>query len=269
VSDILWILSHFQLRDLVDIILVAAIFWGLLYLVRGTRAVALMRGVLVLVIAVVLASNFLSLTAFNWLIRNTLPALLVAVPVIFQPELRRALERLGRGGALIALSSSESVTMSVSRHIARAAQQLSERRHGALVVVERETGLQEFVDTGIPIGGEVTTELLLTIFQPNTALHDGAAIVRGDRIAAAACILPLAETSRVHRGLGLRHRAALGVTEQSDAVAIVVSEETGAISVARVGRLTSNLDESGLRELLRSSFARNLSTALSRWSQQR
>ncbi|HJX38012.1 MAG TPA: diadenylate cyclase CdaA [Anaerolineae bacterium] len=267
-SDILWIVSHFQPRDLIDIALVTALFWGLLYLVRGTRAVALMRGILLLVIAVVLVSNFLSLTAFNWLIRNTLPALFLAVPVIFQPELRRALERIGRGGGLISFSSTESVTMNVSRHVARAAQQLSDQRHGALIVLERETGLQEYVDTGVPIDGEVSTELLLTIFQPNTALHDGAAIIRGRRIVAAACILPLAETSRVRRGLGLRHRAALGVTEQSDALATIVSEETGAISVARQGRLVSGLDEASLRELLRSSYRRPLGDTLSRWSQQ-
>lgn len=251
-SDVLWILSHFHLRDLVDILLVTVIFWGLLFLVKGTRAVALMRGVLLLVIVAVLASNFLSLTAFNWLIRNTLPALLVAVPVIFQPELRRALERLGRGGGLISFTSTEAGAMKVSRHIARAAQLLAERGHGALIVVERDTGLQEYVDTGVPIDGEVSVELLLTVFQPNTALHDGAAIIRGDRIVAAACILPLAETSHVRRGLGLRHRAAAGITEQSDAVATIVSEETGVISVARYGRLVSHLDESRLREVLRS-----------------
>lgn len=263
-SDILWILSHFQLRDLVDILIVTAIFWGLLFLVRGTRAMALMRGVLVLAIAVVLASNFFSLTAFNWLIRNTLPALLVAVPVIFQPELRRALERLGRGGGLISLPSAEAEGIKASRHIARAAQLLSERKHGALIVLERETGLQEYVDTGVPIDGEVSAELLLTIFQPNTALHDGAAIIRGDRIVAAACIMPLAETSRVRRGLGLRHRAAVGITEQSDALATIVSEENGTISLARYGRLVSNLDESRLRELLRSSYRRQWSGSLSR-----
>jgi len=250
VSDVLWILSHFHLRDLVDILLVTVIFWGLLFLVKGTRAVALMRGVLLLVIVAVLASNSLSLTAFNWLIRNTLPALLVAVPVIFQPELRRALERLGRGGGLISFTSTEAGAMKVSRHIARAAQLLAERRHGALIVVERDTGLQEYVDTGVPIDGEVSVELLLTVFQPNTALHDGAAIIRGDRIVAAACILPLAETSHVRRGWGLRHRAAAGITEQSDAVATIVSEETGVISVARHGRLVSHLDESRLREML-------------------
>lgn len=258
-SDIPWILSHFQLRDLVDILIVTAIFWGLLFLVRGTRAMALMRGVLLLAIAVVLASNFFSLTAFNWLIRNTLPALLVAVPVIFQPELRRALERLGRGGGLISLPSAEAEGIKASRHIAAAAQLLSERKHGALIVLERETGLQEYVDTGVPIDGEVSAELLLTIFQPNTALHDGAAIIRGDRIVAAACIMPLAETSRVRRGLGLRHRAAVGITEQSDALATIVSEETGTISLARYGRLVSNLDEPRLRELLRSSYRRQWS----------
>lgn len=263
-SDILWILSHFQLRDLVDILIVTTIFWGVLFLVRGTRGMALMRGILVLVIAVVLASNLFSLTAFSWLIRNAFPALLVAVPVIFQPELRRALERLGRGGGLISLPTPESEGIKASRHIARAAQLLSERKHGALIVLERETGLQEYVDTGVPIDGEVSTELLLTIFQPNTTLHDGAAIIRGDRIVAAACILPLAETSRVRRGLGLRHRAAVGVTEQSDALATVVSEETGAISMARHGRLVSHLDEPRLRELLLSSYKRQWSGNLSR-----
>jgi diadenylate cyclase len=264
VSDILWILSHFQLRDLVDIVLVTAMIWGLFVLVRGTRAVPLLRGVILLVIAVVLASNFLALTAFNWLIRNTLPALLVAVPVIFQPELRRALERLGRGGGLIRFSSAETATIKVSRHIARASQLLAERRHGALVVLERETGLQEYVDTGVPIDGEVSAELLLTIFQPNTALHDGAAVIRGDRIVAAACILPLAETSHVPRGLGLRHRAAVGIAEQSDAVVTVVSEETGDISVARYGRLMRHLDESRLREILQSSHKVGLSDNFSR-----
>ena len=262
-SDILGIFSHFQLRDLVDILLVTMMIWGLLLLVRGTRAVSLMRGVVLLVIAVVLASNFLSLTAFNWLIRNTLPALLVAVPVIFQPELRRALERLGRGGGLISFSSSETATIKVSRHIARASQLLAERKHGALIVIERETGLQEYVDTGVPIDGEVSPELLLTIFHPNTALHDGAAIIRGDRIVAAACILPLAETSHVPRGLGLRHRAAVGITEQSDAAVTIVSEESGDISVARYGRLVRHLDESRLREMLRSSYKHQLSDNLS------
>jgi len=264
VSDILGIFSHFQLRDLVDILLVTVMIWGLFLLVRGTRAVSLMRGVILLVIALVLASNFLSLAAFNWLIRNTLPALLVAVPVIFQPELRRALERLGRGGGLISFSSSETAAIKVSRDIARASQLLAERKHGALMVLERETGLQEYVDTGVPIDGEVSPELLLTIFQPNTALHDGAAIMRGDRIVAAACIMPLAETSHVKRGLGLRHRAAVGITEQSDAMAIVVSEETGTISVARYGRLVRHLDESRLREIIQSSYERRLSDNFSR-----
>lgn len=263
-SDIIWILSHFELRDLLDILLVTAMIWGVLFLVKGTRAVSLMRGVILLVIAVVLASNFLSLTAFNWLIRNTLPALLVAVPVIFQPELRRALERLGRGGGLISFSSSQAATMKVSRHIARAAHLLAQRRHGALIVLEGETGLQEYVDTGVPIDGEVSSELLLTIFQPNTALHDGAAIIRGNRIAAAACILPLAETSHLRRGLGLRHRAAVGITEQSDAVAAIVSEENGVISVATRGRLMRELDESRLREVIRSSYKPQLGDNLFR-----
>ncbi len=254
VSDILWIISRIDLLSLIDILLVALIFYGLLYLMRGTRAIQLIRGIFFLLVAVVLASNLLSLTAFGWLLRNALPALLVAVPVIFQPELRRALERLGRGGGLINRASPERAMMKVTRALAQAARTLSDRRYGALMVLERETGLQEYVDTGVKIEGELSPELLLTIFQPNTALHDGAVVIRGDRVLAAACILPVSESMRLEPYLGLRHRAAVGITEQSDAVAIVVSEETGTISLVRHGRMIRNLDDVRLRKILQSLY---------------
>jgi diadenylate cyclase len=249
-TEILWIFSQVNLRSLLDILIVAAIFYGLLLLMRGTRGIQLMRGVIFLIIIIVLASNLLSLTAFSWLLKNTLPALLVAVPVVFQPELRRALERLGRGGGLINRTPPETRVVAITQSVSRAAKTLSDLRHGALMVLERETSLQENVETGVVMDAQLSAELLLAIFQPTSTLHDGAVLLRGDRIVAAACALPLSDSIRLERGLGLRHRAAMGVTEESDALAVVVSEETGIISVARRGRMIRHLDDVRLRKIL-------------------
>jgi diadenylate cyclase len=239
------------LSDIVDILLVALIFYGLLVLMRGTQAVSLLRGVIVVVLAAFLVSRIFRLTAFSWLIRSIVPALLVAIPVVLQPELRRALERLGRAGGLVVWSGREVQTDKTMDSIALAARWLSERRHGALIVIERETGLQEWVDRGVALDAAVTPELLLTVFFPNTALHDGAAIVRGDRLTAAGCVLPLTESLPVDSHLGTRHRAALGITEQTDAVTVVVSEESGIISLAHNGRMVRHLDERRLKKLLK------------------
>ena len=247
-SAIAEVLSHFTLSSLFDILLVSVVFYGLFYFVQGTRAVQLLRGILLVVMLAALASNFFQLTAFNWLIRNSIPALLVAIPVIFQPELRRALERLGRPGTLLSRRNT-SATQAINS-IARAAGELSQKRFGALIVLEGTTGLQDFADTGVPIDAQLSKDLLLSIFFKNAALHDGAVIVREDRIAAAACMLPLSETSTLDRDLGTRHRAAIGVTEGTDAIAVVVSEETGDIAVARNGRLARRLDEGELNRVL-------------------
>jgi diadenylate cyclase len=250
VSDVLWTLSQLDIRGLVDILLVALIFWGLLHLIQRTQAVQLLRGViLVVLIAAVLTSVF-RLTAFSWLMSKSVPALLLAVPVIFQPELRRALERLGRAGAFPNRQTAEPIVQQVIRGVSRASGLLSDRRHGALIVLERDTGLQEYVDTGVRVDATLTPELLLTIFFPNTALHDGAVIIRGDRVLAAGCVLPLTTGSAVDYHLGTRHRAALGLTEQTDAVVVVVSEETGIISVAHNGRMIRRLDENRLVKVL-------------------
>ncbi len=254
VADVLWILSRITLSDVIDILLVALIFYGLLLLMRGTQAVSLLRGVIVLVLSAVLISNILRLTAFNWLMGKILPALLVVIPVVLQPELRRALERLGRAGGLVAWTARDVATDRTVEAIATAARWLSERRHGALIVLERDTGLQEYVDRGVAIDAAVTPELLLTIFYPNTALHDGAAIIRGDRLVAAACVLPLAESMVIDSHLGTRHRAAVGVTEQTDAITVVVSEESGIISVAHNGRMVRHLDERRLKKILRALY---------------
>jgi len=243
------LVSRLTLSSLLDILLVALIFYGLFYLIQGTRAVQLLRGILLVVFLAVLASSSVfHLTAFSWLIRNSITALLVAIPVIFQPELRRALERLGRPGVLLSRRSTSADQ--IINTLTRSASKLALRRCGALVVLERATGLQDFIDTGVVLDAQLSTDLLLAIFFKNSALHDGAVIVREDRVAAATCVLPLSENPALERDLGTRHRAAIGVTEGTDAIAIVVSEETGAIAVAHNGQLTRYLDEGELSQLL-------------------
>lgn len=249
-SDLLWTLSQLDIRAAVDILLVALVFWGLLRLFQRTQAVQLLRGVVLVVLAAVVLTSVLRLTAFSWLMGKAVPALLLAVPVIFQPELRRALERLGRAGAFANRPGTEPAFRQVIRQVARASALLADRRHGALIVLERDTGLEEYVETGVRVDATLTPELLLTLFFPNTALHDGAVIVRGDRVVAAGCVLPLATGTAVDYRLGTRHRAALGLTEQTDAVVVVVSEETGIISVVHNGRMIRRLDENRLVKVL-------------------
>jgi len=265
VPDILRVFSRFDLIALLDVFLVALVFYFLLFLLRETQAVPLLRGIIILVLLVGLLSVFRELRAFNWLVRSAIPALLVSIPVIFQPELRRALERLGRTGTLLASSTREQDMGEVIEGIAVACQALSERRHGALIVLERETGLGEYVDTGIGMDASVTAELLETIFYPNTSLHDGAVIIRGRRIVAAACVLPLAEDLAGERYLGTRHRAALGATVGTDAVAVVVSEESGIISIAHNGRMIRRLDANRLQNILGAFYEPLLRTHWPRW----
>ncbi|MGE5261920.1 MAG: diadenylate cyclase CdaA [Acidobacteriota bacterium] len=247
-STLVDLLSHLTFSSLLDILLVALVFYGFFYLIQGTRAVQLLRGILLVIFLAVLASNLFQLTAFSWLIRNSIPALLVAIPVIFQPELRRALERLGRPGTLLSRRSTS--TAQIVNIVARSASELAKHQFGALIVLEGSTGLQDFVDTGIVLDARASSDLLLSIFYKNTALHDGAVIIREDRVVAAACMLPLSESRSLERDMGTRHRAAVGVTEGTDAIAIVISEETGTISVAYNGRLVRRMDEGELSRLL-------------------
>lgn len=256
--DLLWTLQRIRWVDLVDITLVAAVFFGILYLVRGTRAVPLLRGIILLIILLALLSTIFRLRAFAWLVERALPAMLVAIPVIFQPELRRALERLGRAGQIFARSTSHRAALSRSLGaVAEACRVLARRRIGALIVLERETGLQDYVETGVILDAETSPELLVTLFDPHVALHDGAVILRDGRIVAAACVLPLSTAFLEDRRLGLRHRAALGVTEETDAIAVVVSEERGSISVAHNGRILRDLEPDRLERILRA-FYQNL-----------
>lgn len=235
---------------MVDILLVTLVFYMLLRLIHGTQAVQLVRGILLFMLLAIAIASVLQLTAFTWLIRGTVSALLVAIPVIFQPEIRRALERLGRTSTILTRPSEEEASQ-VIEEVCDAAVYLSEHRLGALIVFERETGLQEFIDTGSTLDSQVTSEILIAIFYPYTALHDGAAILRDSRLVAAGCVLPLTENPSVDRRFGTRHRAAIGLSEQTDAVVVVVSEEEGTISVARGGRIVQRLDSARLRNILR------------------
>jgi diadenylate cyclase len=250
-EEIAFFFSRLDWLSVLDILLVALVIFGLLALVRGTQAVVLLRGIIFLVIATVLLTSVLELRAFSWLLRNTLPALVISIPVIFAPEIRRALERLGRAGAGINFQTREAEALPVIQALTTASVRLSERRHGGLMVIERQVGLKNYAETGITVDAALTVELLVQIFYPNTPLHDGAVILKGPRVVAAACIMPLTADENVpDRQMGLRHRAALGVTEVSDAVAIVISEETGAISVAHNGRMIQRLDAARLEHIL-------------------
>ena len=258
-SEILAYLSNLgDPRTLLDIALVALIIYLLLRLFQGSQAVALVRGVLLIVLVTIILSQTFDLVAFNWLLSWASPLLLVALPVIFQPELRRALERVGRTMPLFVRRQDNTVTQRLINEVAVAAEQLARRRTGALIVVEGATGLAEIIDRGVRLDAEVTTELLQTIFFPNTPLHDGAVVMSGDRIMAAGCVLPLTQQDLGDPQMGTRHRAAVGVTEQSDAMSVVVSEETGLISVARNGRIL-RVDGGNLRKIM-SEFYRPLST---------
>jgi diadenylate cyclase len=248
-------LGQFDLISVLDVLLVTVVIYSVLILIRGTRAVQVLRGFIGLALIVALLSSVVDLPAFGWLVSRTLPTLLLAIPVIFQPELRRALEQLGRTGNYLRFfrRNRESAVVSAVKD---ACHRLSQRRHGALVVFERDTGLQEYIDTGILLNAEPSAELFLTIFNKHTELHDGAIIVRNDKLAAAACVMPLSTSSLSDRQMGLRHRAALGISEVSDAVAVVVSEETGQVSIAHNGRIIRRQDPTRL-DIILNAFLQN------------
>lgn len=238
-------------RAAVDILLVAYVIYKLLTFIRGTRAVALVNGVLLLV-AAAFAATRLNLTATSWLLQHAELALVVALPIVFQPELRRALEQVGRGRFFTRAlpDSGPEGAPAVVAELRLAAGVLSRNRIGALIVLERETGLGDIAETGIKIDGLLSSQFLINIFIPNTPLHDGAVIVRGSRVLAAACFLPLAEAQPLAADVGGRHRAAIGITEHCDALALVVSEETGAVSLANAGKLIRGIDLDTLAEML-------------------
>jgi diadenylate cyclase len=245
-------LRQFEPASAIDILIIGTIIFLTLLLIRGTTGVQLLRGVVILLLVAVGLVRLFDLKVLEWVLRNSFPAILIAIPIIFQPEIRRFLERLGRTGRFgWGLHPTYDTVLDV---VIEAAESLSRERHGGLLVLERETGLEEYADTGIRLDATPSAELLEGLFYPNSPLHDGAVILRGNRVVAASCTLPL--SGRMSRGhLGTRHRAALGITEHSDAVSIVVSEETGSISVAASGRMISRLDGARLGAILRGLFA--------------
>ena len=238
--------------NFLDILIVAYVIYKLIMLIKGTRAVQLIKGIVVLLIASNI-SDYMKLTTIQWILDKTWAIIFVALAVIFQPELRKALEQLGRGGFFsntITTLGVEEINKVISE-IARAVMHLSRSKTGALIVLERETGLSDYIETGVKIDGYVSNEFLENVFVPQTPLHDGAVIIRGDRIVAAGCFLPLSDNPNLQKSLGTRHRAALGITENSDALALIVSEETGIVSLANDGSLMRYLNEEKLNELLR------------------
>jgi len=257
-SEILFLIQRVSWLTIIDLILVSAIFYVLLIVLRETQGRTLMRGVIFLVIMISLLTALVNLPAFSWLVSITLPSLLIAIPVIFQPELRRGLERIGRAGSSTFTLRGSTMNMEaiegMIKDVVSAASRLSVFRQGALIILQRRDDLYEYEDTGIKIGAQVSAELLLQIFYPNTPLHDGAAIIVVDRITAAACIMPLSASgvlnSSPERQMGLRHRAALGISETTDAIAVVVSEETGAISLAHRGRILRRISADKLENVL-------------------
>lgn len=268
--DLIWTLQSINTSALLDIMLVASLIFVGTLLVRGTQAMPMLRGMIIIIIAIGILSSVSSLAAFNWLLRNILTATAVAIPILFQPELRRALERVGRtklGFRHDILTERDAIIDA----ICQAAGRLSERRHGALIVLERGDNLQEFINTGVPLDCILTPQLLLTIFWPKTELHDGAVILSGNRVRAAACVLPLTSGRNLSgRKLGTRHRASLGMSEVSDAVVVTVSEETGQISVSNRGRIIRQLDSKRLATILSTFYtseAEGDPTRLGQWSQ--
>jgi diadenylate cyclase len=269
-TDIIFFLQRLDWLSIVDLLLVMGIFFLLFSLVRGTQAMVLMRGVVLLVIGIALLTAWLQLPAFSWLLRAAISPLLIAVPVIFAPEIRRALERVGRAGALMMPHLRPAQVRRRIDAIVSATQRLADHRYGALIVIERERHLDEFAETGVELDAQLSAQLLMQVFFTNTPLHDGAVIVRGDRLLAAGCVLPLSASGTlsrsVERQMGLRHRAALGISEVSDAVAVVVSEETGAISVALNGRMIRRLDQSRLRSILIAFYRPQAQGTLPQWA---
>lgn len=237
-------------KPLLEILILWWAFYLIFVFVKETRAFQVLKGLIILLIIIVITTTFLSqrlgLYTLNWIIEKFFALLVLAFLIIFHPELRQGLARIGEQGILSAFVIEEHVI----DEIVNASFLLSKRKIGAIVAIERTSLLKSYTDTGIFLDSRVSQELLATIFMPNTPLHDGAVIIRGERVVSAGCLLPLSDNLRISRSLGTRHRAAIGLTEQTDSVAVIVSEETGSVSIAINGRLTRDLDKEGLERVL-------------------
>lgn len=250
------LLAAATVLDILDIVVVAYFLYRLHLMMKNTRAATLAKGLLVLLVFMIIC-RYLNLHVISWLLEKSMTVILVALPVVFQPELRRALEQIGRGKLFHKTSElDEQEFEDMLDSVAHATKIMSKNKVGALMVFERSTGLEDRIETGVAVDGIVSSGLIQNIFVKDTPLHDGAVIIRGKRIIAACCLLPLTENRNLSQELGTRHRAAIGLSEQSDAIVLVVSEETGAVSIARNGELMRYLTVDDVKEILRNSIFR-------------
>ncbi len=253
-----------QWSTYLDIGIIAFIIYKLMMLIKETRAEQLIKGIIILIVITKL-SDIMQLHTMYWLLKNAMTVGAIAILIIFQPELRRALEHIGRGKLFAKNELQKQEIDNMLREITTTVNELSKNKIGAIIVLEQDTGLNEFIETGVRIDSEISAGLFLTIFAPNTPLHDGAAIVRKNRILAAGCFLPLTDNQNLSKQLGTRHRAARGITEISESLVIVVSEETGVISVARDGKLSRYLDPKSLKEILKNEYTYKEQLVLPKW----
>ncbi|EST10299.1 diadenylate cyclase CdaA [Sporolactobacillus laevolacticus] len=263
----LW--THFNildyLTDIIDILIVTYVIYKVIMIIRGTKAVQLAKGIL-LIIAVWFLSSLLHFRTLEWILNNAITYGLFAIIVIFQPELRRVLEQLGRGRLFTRGTVVEEEHKQVAEAIVKASSYMAKRRIGALMSIERKTGLNDYIETGIQLNGNLTSQLLINIFIPNTPLHDGAVIIRGNEVVAAACYLPLSESPFISKELGTRHRAAMGVSEVTDSMTVVVSEETGGITVTKNGEMFRDISEERLKEMLQHELEESDNQMAIRWN---
>ena len=255
-------LGMIRIRDVLDIILVAYLIYKGAKLVRETRAVQIVKGIVILIVATQL-SGWLQFNSLNYLLSTVMQVGLMAILIVFQPELRRTLEKVGRSNLSKIFTAEEYDVEGMADELAEAASYMSSQRIGALIVVERETKLSDIGMTGTDINADVSAQLLINIFIPNTPLHDGAVIIGENKVKSAACILPLTDNNNINKELGTRHRAAIGISEHSDCMAVVVSEETGKISLASNGSLTRNLTGETLKKALLKGLSENHSADVS------
>lgn len=247
------ILSQIRLQDIIDVLIVAFIIYRILLLIKGTKAVQMLLGLGILLLAL-LVSNWAGLYTIDWIVQSFWAQIVIVIIVLFQPELRRALAHIGESPFFYSLSPVEESRF--LEEIVKASVSLANKRIGALLVLERETDLKNFTEMGTELDAKVSREVILSIFHPSSPIHDGAVVIRGNRIVAAGCFLPLSLSASHSRSLGTRHRAALGITEETDAVVIIISEETGAISLAKGGKMLKDLDIISLREEISKLFVK-------------
>ncbi|WP_044894239.1 diadenylate cyclase CdaA [Bacillus alveayuensis] len=253
------------LGDIIDILLVWYVIYKLIMVIRGTKAVQLLKGITVIIVVRIL-SQYLGLSTLQWLMDQALTWGFLAIIIIFQPELRRALEQLGRGRIFSRSTNHEDdEQLKMIEAIVKATEYMAKRRIGALLSIERKTGMGDYIETGIALNASISSELLINIFIPNTPLHDGAVIIQKNQVAAAACYLPLSESPFISKELGTRHRAAVGISEVTDSITLVVSEETGSISIAKNGELHRDLSLEQLNDMLESEFSHTKTASSSRW----